>query len=104
MISYSLLVMIITGCFQLIVLLLLWPMSHMFKKALRMQKLTEYFKKERLPRNSIIIFVICYVMRSLLTVAHGVWALREYIRFSNGDETSSDVMRHYSTSDIFLAI
>ena len=76
----------------------------MFKKAIRLQKLSEYFKNERLPRNSIIIFVFCYVMRSLLQIVHGGWAIKQYSNFINNIKTSADVMQQYATNELFLAI
>ena len=76
----------------------------MFKKAIRMQKLTEYFKNERLPRNSIIVFVFCYVMRSLLQIVHGGWAIKQYKDFINNVQTSAEVMQQYATNELFLAI
>ena len=67
-------------------------MSRMFKKAVHMQKLDDYFRKEKLPRNSIRIFVICYVLRALLKLVHGGWAIWELINVNENDYTSKDVI------------
>ena len=102
-VKYSLLELIIGACIQIVFLILLWPMSKMFKKAIHMQKLEDWFKNERLPKNSIKIFLFCYVMRALLKIVHGGWAVNQYIKLVNNSQTSSDVIEHYSTNELFLS-
>ena len=79
----SLIEIIIGAILQVAFLLLLWPMSRMFKKAIHMQKLEDYFRKEKLPRYSIRIFIICYVMRAMLKLVHGGWAIWELMDFAS---------------------
>ena len=67
-------------------------MSRMFKKAVHMQKLDDYFRKEKLPRYSIRIFFICYVVRAMLKLVHGGWALWELMDFNESKASSRDVI------------
>ena len=75
LVKLSLAGLILSAVSQFFMLFLLWPMSRMFKKALKLQKLTSYFKEKRFPRYSVRTFVISYVARALIIICHGVWAI-----------------------------
>ena len=74
-VKLSLFGFICSAASQFFMLFLLWPMSNMFKKALKLQKLTSYFKNNKFPRYSVRIFVISYVLRSVVIACYGVWAI-----------------------------
>ena len=73
-VKMSLAGLIFSACAQIFMLFLLWPMSRMYKKALKLQKLTSYFKDKKFPRYSVRVFVISYVLRAMIIISHGVWA------------------------------
>ena len=73
MVYYTLWILIISGTFQVVLLFALWPLSILFKKTIKMQKLTRYFRENR--KWTVRIFVFAYIMRSLVIIMHGAWAI-----------------------------
>ena len=64
----------ISGCVQLFLVALLWPMNKLFNKAIKMQKLQVVYHESKLAKWSVRIFLISYVSRSIVCILHAVWA------------------------------
>ena len=104
LIVYSLLIIIISGAVQVGLLIMLFPMYKKYKRALKLQKLGDYFKNNAFPRNSVRLFAIFYIFRSFTQIAHGVWAVFQYLEFHAGTTTSDTIMARYSDNEIFLLV
>ena len=74
----NLIQLMVGGCFNVFVLFLLWPMTRMFKKAIHLQKMKDHFSKKGFAKNSLLIFVICYVIRCLFEFVHAGWGIYEF--------------------------
>ena len=102
-VKLSLFGLILSAASQFFMLFLLWPMSRMFNKALKLQKLTSYFKDKKFPRFSVRIFVISYVSRAVIIICHGVWAIIQWYGLSGSKSwTADDIIEKYGENELFL--
>jgi len=96
--------MIFDGFCQLLYLVALYPVYKLYKKVLRVQRLTNYFKKGQFPRRSVCVFVSIYVLRSFVVLIHSIWAFEVFLYLSRGSMEASQVIQGESYDDVMMLL
>lgn len=87
MTTYELIRLIVNAVVEVGILALLIPMRRLFKRALKLQKLTTFFKENAIPRNTVLLFTIFYVLRTIVVISHGVLAIFLYYKWNHNELT-----------------
>ena len=101
-IKFSLIMLIISGSLQIVLLLALYPISRLYKKALTMQNLTSFLSDSNAAKWSIRVFILAYITRSIVGIAHGYWAVVMFRQFNKDQISSEYVIEQFSSNELFL--
>ena len=102
--GFQLFGIILSGMVQVILLIVLPFIYKKFKKALRLHKLQNYFKENRFPRYSVMIFFLIYVARACLWLSYAIWACYTFSMFHHDKRTFDDIKSSFFISEEFLFI
>jgi len=85
-------------------LAMLFPMNKLLKKAIKLNKLSDYFKKNASPRNSVRLFTAIYIFRSAVAICHGAWAAFQYYQLNTGQKTYNQLITDRISNETFLML
>lgn len=85
----------LAGLAQTVLFIALIPASILFKRVLKVQRLTTYFKESKFIRYSVYIFVATCVVRGLILISHSVWAFIEFDKFVKGKLGVDELILNY---------
>ena len=102
MVAYVLIEYVISAVMQIAILVALYPLNRLFKRALKRQHLQAYFKEARFPRYSVRILLITLVVQALMALIHGVWACIELARLYKRDKSVDQELRKFGESTMLM--
>ena len=88
----KLFILVAEGCWQLICLVLLYPLAGLYKAALVRHGLKSHFKEQKLPRRFVKTFLFLYFLRSVVIVGHATYCIIQIQRLN------SDTITNYELS------